>query len=337
MQDFWLDSGYKHLARNDHGWLRVTPDWIRHLLARPELAPIESSGPCERQLHQALVDDPLRAVSMSELEAVEDADTRENVIHFLNVRKKLLDAVTLERFYLNTFRSGHVNFPPAFLDLAAHAILRAMLEGCDDVYRVRAAEMFFRRQRISTDGGRVLSADAETIQLFAETGGFGDFGRLMSMQGTAMRGVNMDVLSHENAPLYWFSENRYNYVLDLTHGGAGVDALATNLAAWVRHFTGSAVTITPQVRIDDEHWRWHVGLDVESSAILNDLYNDVEVEAERLARLVALFRLDFQRDEDMRADVAGMPAWLAAAVTPERVLKLKPQNLLVNLPFAGKS
>ena len=33
-----------------------------------------------------------------------------------------------------------------------------------------------RRQRVSTEGGRVLSADAATLQVFADTGGFGSMG-----------------------------------------------------------------------------------------------------------------------------------------------------------------
>lgn len=336
-QDFWLDSGFKHLARNDFGWLRVTPDYLRHLLNRPELAPVDESGPNERALHAALVEQPMRPVSPDELMAIEDADTRENHVHFLRVRKRLLDAVTLERFYLRTFESGTVDFPPIFLDLAAQAIVRALLDGEENVYMVRAGEIFFRRQRVSTENGRVLVADAETIQVFAETGGFGNIGRLMAMQGTETKSVRMDVLSHENAPLYWLSENRYNHVLDLTHNTPGSDALAALLPRWVRHFTGCDVDVTPLARIDDEAWRWHVGLDAEASAILNALYEEREVDAEDMSRLIALFRLVFRQSSDMRADVAGKPVWLGLAITSDHALKMKPQNLLLNLPFAPRS
>ena len=121
-QDFWQSSGYTTLSKNDHGWLRVTPDYIRFVLQRPELAPIAESGPRERALHAALTDDPLRPLSLNDLEAIEDADSRENYIHFLKLRKSLLDAVTLERFYLQSLRKGIVDTPPAFLDMAAHAL-----------------------------------------------------------------------------------------------------------------------------------------------------------------------------------------------------------------------
>jgi hypothetical protein len=97
------------------------------------------------------------------------------------------------------------------------------------------------------------------------------------------------------------------------------------------------VRITPLQRIDDEAWRWHIGLDVESMALLNDLYQERPVEPERLARLISLFRLDFESADYMRADVAGRPVYLGLATTPQDTLKLKPQNLLLNLPLASTS
>ena len=337
MQDFWQSSGYQTLQRNDHGWLRVTPDYLRWLLARPELAPIAESGPHERALHGSLLGDPQRAITDNEIATVEDADTRENYRHFLSLRKALLDAVTLERFYLLLFRRESITLPPLFIDLAAHAIIRGILDGCEDPYELRAAEMFFRTQRVSTEGGQVLAADAETIALFSETGGFGSIGRLLSQQGTPLREMRMDVMSHENAQLYFLRESRHNYLLDLTHGRAGEQALARVLGRWIRHFFGAEVNVEPMGRIDDEAWRWHVGLDVESTSILNDLYEGREVDDARRARLISLFRLDFADASDMRSDVAGKPVYLGLAITPDNQLKLKPQNLLINLPLANAS
>jgi hypothetical protein len=61
------------------------------------------------------------------------------------------------------------------------------------------------------------------------------------------------------------------------------------------------------------------------------------VEQSRLARLVGLFRVDFLDAADMRTDIQGKPVYLGMAINEEHVLKLKPQNLLVNLPFAVRS
>ncbi len=88
-------------------------------------------------------------------------------------------------------------------------------------------------------------------------------------------------------------------------------------------------------KIDDESWRWHVGLDVESTALLNDLYEGRAVEPERLQRLVSLFRLDFADPRDVRPDVAGKPVYLGLMMNAAGIVKLKPQNLLVNLPLRG--
>ena len=337
MQDFWQSSGYQTLQRNDHCWLRVTPDYLRWLLARSELAPINESGPNECALHDALLNDPQRAVSESEIGNIEDADTRENYRHFLSLRKALIDAVTLERFYLQLFRRGAITLPPLFIDLAAQAIMRGILDGCEDPYAMRAGEMFFRTQRVSTEGGQVLAADAESIALFAETGGFGSIGRLISQQGTALREMKLDVMSHENAQLYFLRESQHNYLLDLSHGRAGEQALARLLGRWVTHFLGVQVSVEPLGRIDDAAWRWHVGLDVESTAILNDLYEGNDVDDVRRTRLISLFRLDFADANDMRRDVAGKPVYLGAAITADNQLKLKPQNLIINLPLANAS
>ncbi len=337
MQDFWQSSGYQTLQRNDHGWLRATPEYLRLILSRPELAPIDESGPRERALHDALRQDPQRGVTEHEIAQIEDADTRENYAHFLKFRKGLLDAVTLERYYLQLFKKGTVDIPPLFVDLLAHAIVRGLLEGCEDPYELRAGEMFYRRQRISTEAGQVLAADAETIQMFAETGGFGGIGRMLANQGTPLREMKMDVMSHENAQLYFLRESQHNYLLDLTHDRGGLDALARLLAKWVLHFTGAEVVILPMQAVQDVNWRWHVGLDIESTRILNDLYENREVDAAREARMMSLFNLTFSDPADMRADVAGKPVYLGLAMTADNQLKLKPQNLLINLPFVTAS
>jgi len=95
-----------------------------------------------------------------------------------------------------------------------------------------------------------------------------------------------------------------------------------------------AVRIEPLRAIDDAHWSWHVGLDAEASALLNDLYNGVAVDEARLARLLCLFRLDFAQPADMRPALAGKPVYLAMAMDEGSRLRMKPQNLLLNLPLA---
>ena len=52
-----------------------------------------------------------------------------------------------------------------------------------------------------------------------------------------------------------------------------------------------------------------------------------------LFRSVSLFRLDFVNAQEMRADVAGKPVYLGLMMNADGVVKLKPQNLLINLPL----
>ena len=70
-----------------------------------------------------------------------------------------------------------------------------------------------------------------------------------------------------------------------------------------------------------------------TSAPLNDLYKGRDVEPARLQRLGSLFRLDFADPLDIRADVAGRPVYLALMTNAEGVVRLKPKNLLINLPL----
>ena len=124
-----------------------------------------------------------------------------------------------------------------------------------------------------------------------------------------------------------------SFQLTLAH--SGLKALARVLERWVRQLLGVAVHITPLQKVDDALWRWHLGLDAESSLLLDDLYRGQEVEPDRLQRLLSLFRLDFDDAAEMRPDVAGKPVYLGLMATTEQILRLKPQNLLLNLPLAA--
>jgi len=78
MQDFWRNSGF-HLLEHDHlGRLSITDDFLRAYLVRPEIRPVEESGPNEIALHEALLEDPRRDPTASALEIIEDADARDN-------------------------------------------------------------------------------------------------------------------------------------------------------------------------------------------------------------------------------------------------------------------
>lgn len=332
-QDFWSASGFRFLEREGAA-LRATPAWIGTFLDRDELRPPDDAGPRELDLHQRLRSDPLAQVPASALGSIEDADACENWTEFLRFRERVLGAASLEACYRDLFRRKEVDLAPPFVDALAQAIVRGMLDGTEDPWLCRAGELLFRRQRIAAEAGKVLAADAATIEVFTETGGFGNVGRLLRQQNTPVPAVKMDVLNHENAQLYFMREALYPFALDLAPGGEGAAALARVLGRWVAHMAGVEVTIEPMARIEDERWRWHVGLDVDASAILNALYEGKEVAPADLERMALLFRLEFRHPREAIADLGGRPVYLGLACRPDRTLKLKPQNLLINLPLA---
>ncbi len=336
-QDFWASSGFRFLSRGPEGWLLPGDDYLRHILARPELEPPPEAGPGERRLHARLRDKPRLGIGAGDLAAVEDPDARENWAQYLLFRDRLVAAGSLEACYVAQFRLPQVEIAPAFVDALAQAIVRSLLEGLADPWLARAGELFFRRQRVSLEGGRVLAADASTIEAYAETGGFGNVGRLLREQQTPLATVKMDVLNAENASFYFLRDELFSFLLDLSPGSEGARALATVLEMWLAHLAGVRATIEPVARIDDERWRWHVGLDVESTAILNALYRGEAVTDEARSRLATLFRLRFADPADALAEAAGRPVYLGLAFREDHTLKLKPQNLLSNLPIARAS
>lgn len=332
-QDFWASSGFRLLERSPEG-LGVTDAWLASFLEREELRPPHDAGPRERALHALVAQAPRAPVPAAELAAIEDADARQNWQAFLRFRDRVMRHRTLEDCYRALFASG-VDIAPVFVDALTQAIARAMLEGTADAWLCRAAEMLFRRQRIASESGRLLCADAATIEAYAETGGFGSVGRLIRAQGTQTAVVKMDVLSHENAPFYFLRDELYCFVLDIAAGGEGATALARVLERWIARLAGVEVTIEPASRVEDARWRWHAGLDADSSALLDALYRGEAVAAADLERLLLLFRLGFRDAADASPELAGRPVYLGLACRPDRTLKMKPQNLLANLPFAG--
>jgi hypothetical protein len=61
------------------------------------------------------------------------------------------------------------------------------------------------------------------------------------------------------------------------------------------------------------------------------------VEEARLGRILSLFRLEFADPSLMLPRIAGRPVYLGLAMDKAGDLRLKPQNLLANLPLAARA
>jgi hypothetical protein len=274
---------------------------------------------------------PGKELTEEDLEAIEDADTRDNYRVILRFREKLLAAGTVEGCYMGLFKAP-IDIPPMFVDQLAHVILRNLLDGTDDALRLRAAEVFFREQKATIQDGHVLLADLETVEMHASGNQYGSIGRLIVEAEGNIFQKNLDVLDRSNAALYWERESRHDTVISLTYGRPALDALCRVIEAWILHFFGTRVAVKPIRKIDEPRWAWHIGLDAESTAILNELRTGREIEQGRMRNILAIFALQFDEPAAMRADIAGRTVYLALACE-DGVVRMKPQNLLTNLPL----
>ena len=335
MPEFWLDSGYRLLDRTIDDELAVTDDFLRAYFMRPEIEPVEESCDIERKLHERLMVNPKHSVSPEEIETLADSDAQDNYRVLLEFRSLLLEAGTLERCYSSIFQSTNTRIPPLFINQMVQIILRNILNGTSDALLVRNAEMLFRDQKISLNDHAVLAADAETIDLLAGNSGFGSLGQLIVEAGAKPKSMEMDVLESTNANCYWERSNHFDTAVNLSNPSEALDALCQVLERWVFHFFKADVTILPMSEISDDKWVWHIGLDAEATQILNELYNGETLDEITRKRLLALFKLEFEDQELMRPDISGRPIYLGMAMDEDNLLRLKPQNLLTNLPLAS--
>jgi uncharacterized protein DUF6352 len=328
MKDFWLSCGHHLLDRDEGGGLVVTDEYLKAYFARPELAPPPEAGVVERTLHAALLAEPRRRVSAGEIAALDDADARENWAVMLAFRDHLLRHPTIEAAYLALVRKGAAGTPPLFLNQLVHVILRNALDRCDDPFVLRAAELFFRAQRVTLHEGSLLAADEEAIAGSNPN----QVSPLVSMLGLEAS-TGIDVMADTNAGSYFDRSDRFDMALDLTAGRRGHAALGEAIETWLEHLLSLEVEVAPIVQLNDARLTWYVGLDAEGTRIGDLLWNGEEVDAAMQGCLVALYGLSF-RDPSVADDaVAGEPVYLILAMTPEKVLRMKPQNLAVGLPI----
>lgn len=327
MTDFWLSCGHHLLDHDEGGGLLVTDEFLKVYLARPELAPPPEACAVERTLHATLLAEPRRVISAADIAAMADADARENWTVLIAFRDHLMRHKTLEAAYLDLVRNGLGSTPPLFLNQLVHLILRNALDGVEDPLILRAAETFFRPQRLTLHEGSLIAADEETIA--------GKSGKpvspLVSMLGLPPES-EIDVLSDDNAASYWERSDLFDTALDMTAGRQGVVALARAIERWVGHLLAVDVVIEPLTEMRDVTLTWYVGLDAEGTRIGDALWNGDEIDAAERARVIGLFKLTF-RDPDTVIDKIGHePVFLILAMNGEKILRMKPQNLIAGLP-----
>jgi Family of unknown function (DUF6352) len=327
MTDFWHSCGHHFLDRDESGGYVVTDDFLKVYLARPELIPPPVACPAERNLRAALIADPRRTVAASDIADIADKDARENWELLIGFRDHLLRHKTLEAAYIDLMRRGVGKTPPLFINQLVHLILRNALDDVADPHILRAAELFFRTQRVTLHDGSLIAADEETIAGDGEA----PASPLVSMLGLPPDAA-IEVLNDNNAGSYWERSDRFDMALDLSGGRAGLAALAKAMERWVGHLLGFAVTIEPLTELRDAPLSWYVGLDADATQIGNALWQGDEQDENAMTRVVGLFRLSFRDPGLMLDKVRGEPIYLVLAMSREHLIRMKPQNLVTGLP-----
>jgi hypothetical protein len=327
VKDFWLACGHHLLDRNKSGGLVVTEDFLKIYLARPELVPPQEACDSEKRLYAALMAEPRRRVPPEEIAAIADADARENWAFMLGFRDRLLRHPTLEAAYVDLVRNGAGGIPPIFINQLVHVILRNALDGCEDPFVLRAAELFFRPQRLTLHEGSLIAADEETISGTGAT----PASPLVSMLGIPAQ-ADIDVMNDDNAEQYFEHSDLFHTALDLTAGRRGLDALAQALTRWVSHLLAVDVAIEPLVEMRDVSLVWYVGLDQDATRIGDALWNGEDLDEVTRARVVGLFRLTFCDPAVVLDRIGREPVYLILAMSPDKIIRMKPQNLIGGLP-----
>ncbi len=329
MTDFWISCGHHLLDRDEGGGLLVTDAFLKTYLARPEMIPPPEACPVERTLHAALLADPRMPVITADIAAIADPDARDNWQILIGFRDRLLRHKTLEAAYVDLARHGVGSTPPLFLNQLVHVILRNALEGIAEPRVARAGELFFRTQRVTVFDGSLLAADEETVGGAAQT----PMTPLVSMLGLQPE-AQVDVLNEDNAESYWERSDRFDMALDLTGRRAGLAALAEAMRRWIAHLLAVDVEIEPLTELRDVTLNWYVGLDADATLLGDQLWNGETLDDAAMARVVGLFRLTFRDSALMLDTVKGEPVYLILAMTPDNVIRMKPQNLVTGLPIA---
>jgi Family of unknown function (DUF6352) len=327
--EFWVSSGHLLLQRDDSGHLAITDEFLKAFYARPEVLPPPEACDAERALHARLIIAPSDPVTADEIGTIIDPDARENWQMLIAFRDLLMRAETLEAAYLRLVKDGMGRTPPMFVNQLVHAILRNILDEEENAFVLRAAEMFFRAQRLTINDGVLLLADEETVD-----GAKVDHhaSPLVVMFGE-QAAKDLDVLIGDNAEGYKARSDAFDMVMDFGLDKEARGALGIVIERWLAHLMGLTADVRVVADIHDKDWSWFIGLDQEATRIGNQLWKGKDVPDADKGRVVALYEMTLAADERILPAVNSKPVYLILAMGPDRIIRVKPQNLIAGLPL----
>jgi hypothetical protein len=145
----------------------------------------------------------------------------------------------------------------------------------------------------------------------------------------------MDVMDDENAWTYWSRSDAHAMVMNIGGNPKARAGLCRVIERWVGHLLGVVVSVETVASIEDRDWRWFVGLDSEGTRIGNALWNGAALDGHTAERIVALMRMKIEDTPLVDQRVGTKPVYLILAMGPDRVVRVKPQNLIAGLPLAA--
>jgi Family of unknown function (DUF6352) len=326
--DFWLACGHHLLDRDAAGRLLVTDEFLKVYLARAELVPPPDACPVERRLHDSLLGNPRQVVASSQIAGIADPDARENWEMMLAWRDHLVRHGTLESAYLEIVRRN-IRLPQVFVGQLIQVVLRNVLHDCTDAFVLRAAEMFFRPQKLMVEGNSIIARDEETAASVSDRRHQSPLFALLGLPAA----IEADVLTDVTADSYWKRSDRFDMTFDLTPGQRGPAALGEVIARWISHLLAMDVAVEPLTELRDAPLSWYVGLSADATLIGDAIWNENDIDSAVRARLIGLYQLKFRNPSDVIEKVRGEPVYLLMAMTVDDVLRLKPQNLVTGLPI----
>jgi hypothetical protein len=176
--------------------------------------------------------------------------------------------------------------------------------------------------------GSLIAADEETISGQGTT----PASPLVSMLGIPAE-AEIDVMNDDNAAFYFEHSDQFHVALDLTGGRRGLQALGAVIALWIRHLLATEADIEPLIEMREEKFTWYVGLDADGTKIGDALWNGEDLDEVTQSRLIGLYRLTFRNPDVAMEKVKGEPIFLILAMDKDKILRLKPQNLVTGLPI----
>jgi hypothetical protein len=124
-----------------------------------------------------------------------------------------------------------------------------------------------------------------------------------------------------------------NRVLDFGFDKEARSALGRVIEQWLNHLLGLETRVRAVPEIHDKNWVWFVGLDQEATNLGNMMWNGKDLPEVDRARVVALYEMTFVDTARVSPKVGKQPVYLLLAMGADRIVRIKPQNLIAGLPL----